>query len=108
MKKILLFVLVIFSALTIVSCCSKDLYKLTLDYPHEIENELDDKYPAGAEVTIKLSTVTEHYYTFYLNGEKQNSGISSDLEYTTFTFIMPDEDTVVKIEENWVDIPDAP
>ncbi len=76
----------------------------------DIINELKDSYFVGEKVTIQLATITEHEYILYVNGVKQerDTSISVDWTYTYYTFIMPDEDVVIEIEDRWVDIPDPP
>ena len=72
-------------------------------------NELQDSYFEGDEITVQLPTITEHYYTLTVNGiEAQLDRINSSIEYTYFTFIMPNEDAIIEIEEHSVDIPEAP
>ena len=73
----------------------------------DIMNELKESYAAGEKVTIQLSTITEHYYLVYVNGVEQarDDLIDDDWTITTYSFIMPNEDVIVKIEERWVDIP---
>lgn len=73
----------------------------------DIINELKESYAAGEKVTIQLSTITEHYYLVYVNGvEKERDDlIDGDWTVTTYSFVMPNEDVTVKIEERWVDIP---
>jgi len=81
--------------------------KIVDDYP--IENTLASTYRAGEQVTVKLCTVTESYYRVYVNGiEQEKDRALSDDFYTYFTFTMPGEDVLIKIEEFWVDIPDTP
>ena len=70
-------------------------------------NQLNKTYAPEEEVTLKLETVTEHYYVVYVNGQEIEAD-SSDMEYTYFKFIMPYENVTVKIEDRWVDIPEAP
>ncbi len=81
-------------------------YKLKIDGDCRPENELKSEYSAGETVTLKLATVTEHYYVLSVNGVEQRAE-SSDLGYTYYTFTMPYEDVTVKIEDKWVDIPEA-
>lgn len=73
----------------------------------DIINELKKSYAAGEKVTIQLSTITEHYYLVYVNGVEQERDdlIDGDWTVTTYSFVMPNEDVTVKIEERWVDIP---
>lgn len=75
----------------------------------DIESELKDFYTAGENVTIQLATITEHYYVLSVNGAEQTPDNSrSDNTYTYYTFVMPNENVTVKIEDRWVDIPEAP
>ncbi len=83
-------------------------YKLDVS---EIENELVEQleygYSAGKEVTVVIGTVTETNQYLWVNDEKM-SPTDRDLLYTTFTFVMPDRDVKLRIEEKSVDIPLAP
>lgn len=84
-------------------------YRVTLANDYPILNKLDATYTAGKEVTVKLSTITEHYYILYVNGIEQSMDMeASDLMYTYFTFTMPCEDVVIEIRDKWVDIPVSP
>ena len=83
-------------------------YTITVADHFPIENELKQSYQPGEEVTIKIGTITEGYYTRFVNGEEQSQDADSDFEYTYFTFIMPDTDVIIEFEEHWVDIPEAP
>lgn len=73
----------------------------------DIINELKESYATGEKVTIQLATITEHYYLLYVNGVEQERDdlIASDWTITTYSFIMPNEDVIIKIEDRWVDIP---
>ena len=83
-------------------------YKLDVS---EIENELVEQleygYPAGKEVTVVIGTVTETNQYLWVNDEKM-SPTDRNLLHTTFTFVMPDRDVKLRIEEQSVDIPLAP
>lgn len=84
-------------------------YKVVIADNYPIENALKNTYQAGEQVTIKLCTITEHYYVVYVNGEKQAMDMdASDLTFTYFTFPMPNEDVLIEIEDVFVDIPDGP
>lgn len=106
MKKILALVLSVMFTLGMVAC-SQNEYKVEIADNYPIANELDKTYSEGEEVTIKLETITEHYYIVYVNGVEQAMA-TSDLMYTYFTFTMPSEDVLIKIEDVSVDIPEAP
>ena len=74
-----------------------------------IAEALRETYYAGETVSVKLETVTEHYYTLTVNGEDvPMDRYRSDMEYTYFTFFMPESYARVEIEEHWVDVPEAP
>ena len=84
-------------------------YKVKFAENYQIVDDLKDTYLPGEKVTVKLETITEHYYELYVNGLKQDMDReASDLSFTYFTFTMPSEDVVIKIEDRWVDIPEAP
>lgn len=88
---------------------SAQTYKVTVAGEVAIENALKPRYAAGEQVTVKLATVTEHFYILYVNGTEQAMDMdASDLTYTCFTFTMPAEDVLIEIEDKWVDIPTAP
>ena len=65
------------------------------------------EYGAGELVTLKLGTVTEQYYKVFVNGVSIPMA-ESDMEYSFFSFMMPDCPATVKIETVGVDIPEAP
>lgn len=91
------------------ACKQKNTYEVEIADNRRIENELKDVYEAGEKVTIQLGTVTEHYYRLYVNGAEQEvDRDASDRMYTYYTFIMPNEDATVKIEDCYVDIPEDP
>ena len=86
----------------------KPTYKVDITGDCQLENSLKDTYEAGEQVTIKLATITEHYYVVYANGVEQPMDIdASDLTYTYYTFTMPAEDVLVEIEGVSVDIPEV-
>lgn len=102
MKKLITVVLVLVTIFVLTACSSKGVYNLEFaaaygDY--EILNDVDRAYAAGDEVTIQLATVTEQYYVVYVNGtEIPRDDEASDMEYSFYTFTMPAEDVLVKIE----------
>jgi hypothetical protein len=85
-------------------------YKIEFADHYEIANDLKEAYSAGEKVTIKLPTITEHYYVFYVNGVKQepDESVSDDWTFTYYTFVMPGENVLVEIEDRWVEIPNNP
>ena len=84
-------------------------YEITVDAEHTSICDVGQFYPAGEKVIVKLPTETEHYYSLYVNGEEQQMDHNrSDMEYTYFTFIMPDCDVGIVIADHSVDIPEAP
>ena len=108
MKKLLALTLAAMLVLCITAC---DLHKYNVeianDYP--IANTLKSSYKSGEEITVKLETITEHYYVLLVNGVRQEQDrAASDMMFTYFTFIMPAEDVLIEIEDRWVDIPEAP
>ena len=129
MKKFLLSMLVIVICVSLLSCCdivlpdisesssTNDTSGLGGERKYKVEilnadsfdiiNELKESYAAGEKVTIQLSTITEHYYLLYVNGVEQERDdlIAGDWTITTYSFIMPSEDVIIKIEDRWVDIP---
>lgn len=65
-----------------------------------VTDDLKSAYAPGEEVTIRLSTVTEHYYIVIVNGaELAMDQDASDLTYTYYTFTMPYEDVIVEIHQ---------
>ena len=105
MKKMIacLLSLILLSGMT---ACNQTKYKVEIADNHAIANELKNAYSAGEEVTIQLETITEHYYVLLVNGVQQEPDRdASDMMFTYFTFIMPDEDVLIEIEDRWVDIP---
>ncbi len=84
-------------------------YKVEIANNYPIENTLKSTYEAGEQITIKLATITEHYYEVYVNGVEQTMDMdTSDLTYTYFAFTMPSEDVLIEIKDVFVDIPEAP
>ena len=84
------------------------VYKIEIADSYPIENTLKSAYEAGETVTIQLSTITEHYYKVYVNGAEQAMDTAaSDMTYSYYSFTMPDEDVIIKIEDISVDIPGA-
>ena len=105
MKKIIAFLLSLILLLEITAC-NHAKYKVKIADNYEISNKLKNAYSAGEEVTIQLETITEHYYVLLVNGVQQEPDRdASDMMFTYFTFIMPDEDVLIEIEDRWVDIP---
>lgn len=107
MKKFTAAILFLIFVFALVGCGKQEnaAYKVTIaDDSFILENELKERYPADEEVTIKLPTVTEQYYTLSINGEEQQIS-SSNLTYTYFNFIMPSSDVIIEIETHSVDIP---
>lgn len=86
----------------------KPIYTVNIIGDYQLENSLKDTYEAGEQVTIKLATITEHYYVVHANGVEQPMDMdASDLTYTYFTFTMPAEDVLIDIEGVSVDIPEV-
>ena len=105
MNKIMTFLLSLILLLGMTACIQTK-YKVEVADNYEIANELKSAYSAGEEVTVKLETITEHYYVLTVNGVQQEPDRdSSDMMFTYFTFTMPDEDVLIEIEDRWVDIP---
>ena len=107
MKKLNVFLLVLIFACCLTACSAGAKYKVTLADNYRLVNDLKETYSAGEKVVIKLPSITEHYYVLYVNGVKQNpdDSVSDDWTYTYYTFTMPSEDVIIKIEDKWVDIP---
>lgn len=122
MKKLIALVLVLACALCLVACAAGDIdntnpqtettkntYMVEIADNYPIENTLKSAYQAGEQVTIKLSTITEHYYIVTVNGtELDFDRDASDMTYTYYTFTMPSKDVLIEIADVSVDIPDAP
>ena len=102
-------VFIVTLAFALAGCNGETKYKVTVEGEYASECEIGESYSAGEEVTVKLPTITEHYYSLYVNGEEaQWNRDRSDMGYTYFTFIMPECDVTVKIEGHSVDIPESP
>ena len=122
MKKLMVLVLILACVLCLVACTSGDIdntnpqtettkntYMVEIADNYPIENTLKRAYKAGEEVTIKLSTITEHYYIVTVNGtELDFDRDASDMTYTYYTFTMPSKDVLIEIADVSVDIPEAP
>lgn len=122
MKKLIGFILTLVYVVNLVACSADNTgnikpltettnttYKVKIvdDYP--IENTLNNTYEAGEQVTIKLSTITEHYYIVYVNGVEQDfDRDASDMTFTYYTFTMPSKDVLIEIKDVSVDIPELP
>ncbi len=96
-------------ALEIGSSENPQKFKLSItgDYADNILTELEDSYLAGETITFQLETITEHYYVVTMNGITIPQ-TDSDLEYTWFSFKMPEEDVVISITQKGVEIPPPP
>ena len=102
-------VLIVALAFVFMGCNGTAKYKVTVEGEYASDCEVGRSYSAGEEVTVKLPTITEHYYSLYVNGESQQKDMShSDMTFTYFTFIMPECDVTIKIEGHSVDVPEAP
>lgn len=122
MKKLIGIILILVYAVNLVGCLANNsdnikppiettntTYKVKIVDNYPIENTLNNAYEAGEQVTIKLSTIMEHYYIVYVNGVEQDfDRDASDMTYTYYTFIMPSKDVLIEIVDVSVDIPDAP
>ena len=109
MKRWMKVVFILVFVFGMTACKQKNTYKVEIADNRRIENELKASYEAGEKVTIQLGTITEHYYRLYVNGvEQKMDRDASDMMYTYYTFVMPSEHVTVKIEDCYVDIPDAP
>lgn len=105
MKKTVALFLVLICILGMVGC-NKAKYTVEIADNYPIANRLKPNYAAGEDVTVKLETITEHYYVLSVNGEEvEMDRDTSDLTYTYFTFTMPGEDVVIQIADKWVEIP---
>ncbi|MBR7184551.1 MAG: hypothetical protein IKD37_02970 [Clostridia bacterium] len=121
MKKLIVLFLTLASLMSLIACSANDTnlakpqeeespeaYKVEIADNYPIQNALKSAYAAGEQVTIKLDTITEHYYKVYVNGAEQAMDTAaSDLTYSYYTFTMPNEDVIIEIEDVAVDIPGA-
>lgn len=108
-KKFIALVLALVCVFSLIGCVTETKYKVEIADTSYVVNKLKKTYSPGEEVTLKLETITEHYYIVSVNGVKiGNDKVSSDLAFTYYTFTMPDEDVLVEIEDRWVEIPVAP
>lgn len=105
MKKFLALLLV--AAILFAAGCAAKKYRVEVEGRHKLASEIKDSYAAGEEIKLQLETVTGHYYIVSVNGEKLERD-ASDAEYTYYTFVMPEEDILIKIESKWADMQDAP
>ena len=122
MKKLITLVLALVCVMGLMACTAseinntdlqaetnKNAYKVEIANNYPIENTIKSNYEAGEEVTIKLCTVTEHYYVVSINGtELDFDRDASDMIYTYYTFTMPSKDVLIEITDVSVDIPEAP
>lgn len=97
---------VIILVCTFTGCKDTTTYKVTVDDEHTSICEVGESYSEGEEVVVRLETITEHYYSLYVNGtEQQMDSERSDMNGTYFVFTMPGCDVYIKIEDHGVDIP---
>lgn len=82
-------------------------YQIAILTGQEPVNKLRDVYRPGEAVFIELETLTESSYTVKVNYEKIEP-YSIDEYCTRFMFEMPKGNVIVEIEENGVNIPEAP
>ena len=122
MKRLIALVLALACALCLMACAASDIgntnpqtgttkntYMVEIADNYPIENTLKSAYEAGEQVTIKLSTITEHYYIVTVNGTEMDfDRDASDMTYTYYTFTMPSKDVLIEIADVSVDIPEAP
>ena len=122
MKRLIALVLALACALCLMACAAGDIdnsnqqtetakntYRVEITDNYPIENTIKSAYEAGDQVTIKLSTITEHYYIVTVNGtELDFDRDASDMTYTYYTFTMPSKDVLIEIADVSVDIPEAP
>ena len=105
MKKLIALFLTLVCTLGAAGCGTAS-YKVEIADNYPIANRIKQTYAPGEAVTIKLETITEHYYVLSVNGEEvEMDRDTSDLTYTYFTFTMPGEDVLIQIEDKWVEIP---
>ena len=94
MKRILIIVLSLFTALIMTDCTRK--YRVDYCGQKQFYHDAKDSYAAGETVTVYYYMIaTDTSYSFYLNGEKINHGYDSG-KGIEVSFIMPDHD--VKLE----------
>lgn len=81
--------------------------KFSVSVTSEFDTGLEKEYAAGEKITFKLPTATDSYYAVKINGEELSLDVSaSDMEFTYFTFVMPEED--IKVEVKSVDASMSP
>lgn len=122
MRKLFLFLLAVSCMIVLTACSSRETigsnqqiesmsatYRVEIiDNSHPVVNPLENAYKAGEQITLQLETVTEGYYVVFVNDVEQPMDMeASDRYYTFFTFTMPDEDIVIRIERVSVDIPEG-
>lgn len=111
MKRLLFLALILVITLLAFTSCDETQsihYKLdSSDIKSELIEELEDSYVPGTEVTVVIGTVTETNQYLWVNDEKLIP-TDSNLMHTTFTFVMPDRDVKLRIEQKSVDIPLSP
>lgn len=104
MKKMTTILLLLAMVFLLFGCSQEETYKLEIQNGISVMNEVKSEYAAGEEVTIQLETMSEHYYIVTVNG-KEIERTKSDAGDTVYSFTMPEEDVLVKIEDKWVEIP---
>ena len=98
------------NVLYVFSSSDETPYKVEFAGNYDIINDIKETYSAGEKVLIQLGTITEHYYVVYVNGVSlsPDETVSDDRTFTYYTFVMPNKNVMIKIEDRYVDIPLAP
>lgn len=107
MKKSVILSSVVLVAILVSVLYSVNRYSVTISDDYPILNELKHRYPSGKRITIELPTITEHYYRVYVNDKECEKDGHSNMEYSCFSFLMPNTDVTVRIEDHWVSVPEA-
>lgn len=86
------------ASVSFFGCNSKKQYSLSVSGSELLYEDLKDSYKAGEEVTVKVKITPHENTVAYLDMDPLARTKSSQDNYFTFTFTMPDKSAVLSIE----------
>ncbi|MBP5551062.1 MAG: hypothetical protein J6X93_03275 [Bacilli bacterium] len=100
MKKILLIILLFFSALFFVGCNVNEFKLIVNDDFGIIKNKLSGSYKAGEEVEVKIQFFSGLRAQVYLDEKELELTSIEAYEYESFVFTMPNHDAILQTTIN--------
>ena len=100
MKKILLIILLFFSALFFVGCNVNEFKLIVNDDFGIIKNKLSGSYKAGEEVEVKIQFFSGLRAQVYLDEKELEVTSIEAYEYESFVFTMPNHDAILRTTIN--------